>query len=98
MIVATNQQNPIRQALRKLSRTELERVVLDIHDVLFLDVDDSRPPAEKFIINPDKEFDSETIEFITDVFHNRGLSPDETYADVAEEDVPDRQESNVALG
>jgi hypothetical protein len=98
MIVATNQQNPIRQALRKLSRTELERVVLDIHDILYLDVDDSRPQAESFIINPDKEFDSETIEMVTEVLYNRGLSPSETYVDVPEAHVPNRQESNVTLG
>ncbi len=93
--MATDAQNPIRKALRDMSRTELERTVQDIYDILFLEIDDS---TNTFTINPDKECDADSIDLIVGVLQTRGLYPIETYIDVVEETVPDRQEKNVPLG
>ena len=76
MIVATNQQNPIGLALRGLTREKLERIVLDIHDVLFLEID-----GNTMTVNPDKEFDEQTIELVSEVLTNHGIAPDSEYLD-----------------
>lgn len=77
MNVATNQQNPIRQALNTATREQLENLILNIHDILYLEIE-----RNEFKANPDKELDAESIDLIIEAFVNHGFAPDEEYIEV----------------
>ena len=55
----------------KLSVKELRDIVEDIRDILWLDVCPDRD-----FYNPDKEWDSETIEYVAGTLEDAGLRPE----------------------
>jgi hypothetical protein len=70
----TTDDRPLVDDLSRFSRDELERIVLDVQSVLWLDLNDDRDTWD-----PDKEWDSETIEFVAEVLARHGLRPDDKH-------------------
>jgi hypothetical protein len=56
---------------RELSREELVHLVDHVQQVLYLDAD-----ARGMLWNPDKEWDSKTIDYIAAVMIDAGLKPE----------------------
>jgi hypothetical protein len=59
--------------LETLGRAELLAIVQQIQEILWLYLDEDRPPGD--VWNPEKEWDSETIEHVAAVLEEAGLAP-----------------------
>ena len=55
----------------KLSLRQLRDIVEGIRDILWLDIDEGGD-----VFNPDKEWDSETIEYVAGTLEDAGLRPE----------------------
>jgi hypothetical protein len=58
----------------ELSREQLINVVTQIRNLLYMDID---PSSDADFLNPEKEWDGETIEYIAGVFEDFNLVPAE---------------------
>jgi hypothetical protein len=59
----------------KLSLRQLRDIVEGIRDILWLDYD-----RDRIVLNPEKEWDFETIEFVAGTLEDAGLRPAESEA------------------